>query len=252
MGHEEAAFLRAICDQPADDTPRLIYADWLDEHSSEPLPCPGGCSNWNKPGRVPLIPGEWQKCLRCDGVGTIPNPNAERAEFIRDGVAHPTRYHFCEGDRDNGQPCRPEGRCPMCTLARDWGLPSAFLGEGRAYTVARGFVYKVFGSIGRLRQDGPQAAASQPITEMWPNRTIPAVRVNRYTGKPVHLYYYVGGWEEGSPAYFIPTEWLLEIETPHTLPDDPNGYHGWADEKEARRALATFIADWYRTRRGEA
>ena len=25
-------FLRAICDNPADDAPRLVYADWLDEH----------------------------------------------------------------------------------------------------------------------------------------------------------------------------------------------------------------------------
>ena len=25
-------FLRAICDQPADDAPRLVFADWLDEH----------------------------------------------------------------------------------------------------------------------------------------------------------------------------------------------------------------------------
>src|SRR5262245_30109619 len=28
-GHEP--FLRAICDQPADDAPRLVYADWLEE-----------------------------------------------------------------------------------------------------------------------------------------------------------------------------------------------------------------------------
>jgi uncharacterized protein (TIGR02996 family) len=26
------AFLRAICENPDDDTPRLVYADWLDEH----------------------------------------------------------------------------------------------------------------------------------------------------------------------------------------------------------------------------
>jgi uncharacterized protein (TIGR02996 family) len=29
-GHEP--FLRAICENPADDAPRLVYADWLDEH----------------------------------------------------------------------------------------------------------------------------------------------------------------------------------------------------------------------------
>jgi uncharacterized protein (TIGR02996 family) len=29
---DDEAFLRAICDNPDDDLPRLIYADWLDEH----------------------------------------------------------------------------------------------------------------------------------------------------------------------------------------------------------------------------
>jgi uncharacterized protein (TIGR02996 family) len=29
---EEAAFLAAILDDPADDTPRLVYADWLEDH----------------------------------------------------------------------------------------------------------------------------------------------------------------------------------------------------------------------------
>jgi uncharacterized protein (TIGR02996 family) len=31
MTHDDA-FLQAILEAPEDDTPRLIYADWLDEH----------------------------------------------------------------------------------------------------------------------------------------------------------------------------------------------------------------------------
>ena len=31
MTHEEA-FLLAILEEPQDDTPRLVYSDWLDEH----------------------------------------------------------------------------------------------------------------------------------------------------------------------------------------------------------------------------
>jgi uncharacterized protein (TIGR02996 family) len=34
--NEEAAFIRAICDQPDEDTPRLALADWLDEQGDEP------------------------------------------------------------------------------------------------------------------------------------------------------------------------------------------------------------------------
>lgn len=30
---DEAAFLRAIADQPEDDAPRLVYADWLEERN---------------------------------------------------------------------------------------------------------------------------------------------------------------------------------------------------------------------------
>jgi uncharacterized protein (TIGR02996 family) len=33
---DQNAFLRTICSQPDDDAPRLIYADWLDEHG-DPL-----------------------------------------------------------------------------------------------------------------------------------------------------------------------------------------------------------------------
>jgi uncharacterized protein (TIGR02996 family) len=32
MAADEDAFLRAIAENPADDLPRLVYADWLDEH----------------------------------------------------------------------------------------------------------------------------------------------------------------------------------------------------------------------------
>jgi uncharacterized protein (TIGR02996 family) len=32
MSRDEAALIHAICDDPDDDTPRLAYADWLEEH----------------------------------------------------------------------------------------------------------------------------------------------------------------------------------------------------------------------------
>jgi len=35
MDADEKALLRTICDSPDDDTPRLVYADWLQEHGQE-------------------------------------------------------------------------------------------------------------------------------------------------------------------------------------------------------------------------
>ena len=32
---DHADFLRAICEQPDDDTPRLAYADWLEETGTD-------------------------------------------------------------------------------------------------------------------------------------------------------------------------------------------------------------------------
>ena len=32
---EREAFMRAICENPDDDTPRLVFADWLQEHDEE-------------------------------------------------------------------------------------------------------------------------------------------------------------------------------------------------------------------------
>jgi uncharacterized protein (TIGR02996 family) len=58
------ALLAAIAAHPDDDTPRLVYADWLDEHND-----PGPAGRASSPG------------------GAGPGTNAIRAEFIRVQVA---------------------------------------------------------------------------------------------------------------------------------------------------------------------
>src|SRR4051812_17528646 len=35
MPYQQASLFRAILDQPASDLPRLVYADWLEEHGGE-------------------------------------------------------------------------------------------------------------------------------------------------------------------------------------------------------------------------
>jgi uncharacterized protein (TIGR02996 family) len=52
---EEAAFLRAIADNPDDDTARLVFADWLDEH--------------DRPARAELIRVQCERASgRCDAL----------------------------------------------------------------------------------------------------------------------------------------------------------------------------------------
>jgi uncharacterized protein (TIGR02996 family) len=75
------ALLQAILQAPADDAPRLVYADWLDEHAGD-APCPACDGKGWHPGDV--------GCSHCGatavgtvGSGRVPNGFAERAEFIR-------------------------------------------------------------------------------------------------------------------------------------------------------------------------
>lgn len=106
------AFHAAIRANPVDDTPRLVYADWLDEQA-ERVPC-GDCSgSGRKPkavrrvcawcrgtgtartgpprtcrqckgaGTKPTGGAVASDCGTCSGVGRVSDGRAERAEFIR-------------------------------------------------------------------------------------------------------------------------------------------------------------------------
>jgi uncharacterized protein (TIGR02996 family) len=77
---DELAFYRRICDEPREDTPRLVYADWLEERGGS-VPC-GRCGGEGVIGRyteAALPP----LCPACSGVGSVSDGRAERAEFIR-------------------------------------------------------------------------------------------------------------------------------------------------------------------------
>ncbi len=71
---DQAAFLRAICENPADDAPRLQFSDWLEEREGTVR-----CQECITFGYM----GEGRECGLCLGTGRISNGNAERAEFIR-------------------------------------------------------------------------------------------------------------------------------------------------------------------------
>lgn len=69
---DQEGLLKAIHANPRENTPRLVYADWLDENAGM-LVCPtcGGRTGFNH-------------CPRCDGSGRVPDGRATSAAFIRD------------------------------------------------------------------------------------------------------------------------------------------------------------------------
>ncbi len=91
---EETAFLAAICADPADDTTRLVYADWLDEHGETVLcpSCLGAGTQYSSPPGQPKV----GTCPRCHGEKRVSDGRRERGEFIRVQceLARTSRYKY--------------------------------------------------------------------------------------------------------------------------------------------------------------
>lgn len=122
---DETALLAAIRDNPEDDTPRLVYADWLQENN-EAVECPtclGTGSHAINPYELAarygagtatrILDHAW--CGKCDGSGRIPGGRADRAELIR---------VQCELARTPGQ-CDKlfcDGQLVVCDECKRWKL----------------------------------------------------------------------------------------------------------------------------------
>jgi hypothetical protein len=151
----EARLLRAVLESPGDDTPRLAYADWLDDNAGV-VPCPI-CTGPGFP-RGPVPAG----CTKCRGSLEIPDDRRERAEFIRiqcelagrpDGSPETTRRRsdLFEREGDLLWNMQGAGIMPGQMLAharRDWAGPDlsamAKTIPGRsAWTWSRGFISTV-------------------------------------------------------------------------------------------------------------
>lgn len=96
MTHRNA-LLAAICAAPDDDTPRLVFADWLEEQSVTRVTCPrcNGTGSHALPteqlvfrygtrGEKRIAALEHSGCGRCHGTGTVADDfNTQWAELIR-------------------------------------------------------------------------------------------------------------------------------------------------------------------------
>lgn len=108
---EQLAFLRAIRSTPDDDLPRLVYADWLEEHA----------------GYVE------------DGTGRVSNGYAARADHIRKSI-----YAGEEGE--NGWTLQPHIHHPKAHLFRV-GVVDGITGQRGLSLWRRGFIDEFRGPL---------------------------------------------------------------------------------------------------------
>lgn len=80
---ERDAFIRAICERPAEDAVRLVYADWLDESAGH-IKCPR-CGGTGEGVKLNDSGSAWRVC-DCDGTGRISDGQRECAAYIRASV----------------------------------------------------------------------------------------------------------------------------------------------------------------------
>jgi uncharacterized protein (TIGR02996 family) len=105
---EQDAFLRAICASPEDDTVRLVYADWLEEHGDAVraefirLQCRLDSEDPFAPGRRALLRREWQ-LLRQHGERWIREDGLADMVFKPGSLWHyPAKTRFRRGFIDRG------------------------------------------------------------------------------------------------------------------------------------------------------
>ncbi|AMV24577.1 hypothetical protein VT84_09290 [Gemmata sp. SH-PL17] len=188
---EHDALLAAILGAPDDDTPRLVYADWLQENAGTVKVC----------GDLP--PHNCWKCF-------VPDGREVRAEFIRvqcqiartdphDAVCGKTLQILSHGG--GAVLFTPRCRCKPCSLFRreymlgrrhvvwDWckGIPA-----GSVNTYRRGFVEQVRLVSDDFLAHGESILAAHPVTTI----TLPPFRVEiDAPGKDYgwQIYYYEPG-----------------------------------------------------------
>lgn len=87
---DQAAFIRAICTDPAEDTHRLVYADWLDEHDQSAR------AEFIRVGvELATMPPEPRKLFVADGAGTM-------MEGLGVGLVHKGDGYYSASSQERG------------------------------------------------------------------------------------------------------------------------------------------------------
>lgn len=157
---EQKALLRAILDDPLDDTVRLAYADWLDEHPGTTT-CPV-CAR--PPDAKNHVTGHmfvgwghgWQPCSRCDTTTLVPDGRAKHAHFIRRQISHSKLAR----DRTRNEKLRKAAKVDRHGWAEEWLGTDAL---GRHY---RGFIGEITTTMPRFLECAEKWLSAHPITDV--------------------------------------------------------------------------------------
>jgi hypothetical protein len=158
---EQKALLRAILDDPLDDTVRLAYADWLDEHPGT-MTCPrckpyDGSKNWitgHTPN--PYSGPYWQPCSVCDATTLVPDGGAEHARFIRRQISHSKLAR----DRTRNEKLLKVAVDAGHRWAEEWLGTDAL---GRHY---RGFIGEITATMPKFLECAKEWFSAHPITDV--------------------------------------------------------------------------------------
>jgi uncharacterized protein (TIGR02996 family) len=232
--NERAAFTRAICENPADDTVRLVYADWLEEHG--------------EPERAEFVRVQVEIANR----GLI---YCQRA--LPSGL---TAYHLLDWHRFTKN-CRCEG----CSLRRreykasrrfcvwDWcdGIP-----RGARNVYRRGFVSQISLPCAAFLTHAAAIFAAHPVTEvtLTDKRPLELDLSEPYANWPLTVRWFRGaehtvGDPEVLPSETLPAEifdFLPDSETYRTNPAFFNkGYMGDYESEPIALAAASVACVAY-------
>lgn len=278
----ERGLLRTVCEYPDDDTPRLVYADWLEEQAGT-VPCKRCDSSsgviWasdpHDGEKYPVLK-EWE-CPRCRGTGRVPDGQAERAEFIRvQCELEPVRSH------GHGTEKPHRGGCVTCSLVAHlerrerelihahvewaddaWPVPNhhwhpievGFLSAdaGAELQFRRGFIKAVTCTAQDWKDHGPAVVACQPVTRVTLSDKRPQDHHNNEDALP-EGWPYMHGWYRGPcrPAVIqyrtlLPDLWDLVAGHPGCIREGR-----WADFGTEAEALAAVSAACVRRARDKA
>jgi len=251
------ALLAAILAAPDEDTPRLMYADWLDENAREVecRACLGSGSHALDPYELAARFGrgtatrilDAAKCLTCGGSGREQDERGLRAWWIRHSIT--SRSRPWDGDAvkrsiDIIQGCPPGSRLPRRVL---WG-PHELLGTDQAWSFDRGFVAEVRCPLAAWEKHGPAVVRRHPVrvVRLTDRRTWPANSLLR-----VYIWFSADFDETSDPPSVIPDPYFAAMwdAAPATdrHQDQTNPAHRWLSfhtEADAHAALSRGLIAW--------